>query len=79
MFRIGAKTSNFENVYFLMETHCTSIYICLLPQNPLFCQQVAKITMQIVHIAIHIPSVIRNERGLVLEPGPRKSNISTFL
>ena len=35
--------------------------------------------MQLDHIAIHIPSLIRNERGLVWQPGPRTSNISTFL
>ena len=79
MFRIGTKTSNFENVYFLVETHCTSMYICLLPQNQILCQQIVKITMQIVHIARYIQSLIRIERGLGLEPGPRTSKISTFL
>ena len=36
-FRMAAMTSNFENFYFLIEIHCTSMYICLLPQNQLLC------------------------------------------
>ena len=53
-FRMGVRTSNIENFYFLIEIHCTSMYICLLPQNQLFCQQVVINTMQIDHIAIDI-------------------------
>ena len=62
---MGARTSNFKHFYFLIEIHCTSryMYICLLPQNQVLCQQVAIITMQLDHIAIHIPSLIRTERG----------------
>ena len=67
---MGARPSNFENLYFLIEIHCTSMYICLLPQNQLLYQTFAIITMQVVHIEIHTPSLIRNEKGLVLEPGP---------
>ena len=78
-FRMGARTSNFENFYFLIELHCTSMYISLLSQNQLLCQQVAIITVQVYHIAIHIPSLIVIEGGLEWEPGPRTSNISTFL
>ena len=74
-----ARTSNIENFYFLTEIHCTSMYICLLPQNQLLCQQVAVITMKIDHIAINISSLIRIERDLGWEPGPRTSKISTFL
>ena len=78
---MGARISNFENFYFLIEIHFTSMHICLLPQNQLMCQQVAIITMQLDHIAIqiHIPSLIRIERGLGCEPGPQTSKISTFL
>ena len=57
----------------------TSMYICLLPQNHLLCQQAAIIIMQQNHIAVHIPSLIMIEKGLLLEPGPRTSKISTFL
>ena len=77
--RMEARTSNFENFYIHMEIICTSMYICLLPQNQLLCQQVARITMQLYHIAIHIPRLIRIERGLGWKPGPRTSKISTFL
>ena len=35
--------------------------------------------MQIDHITMDIPSLIRFERGLQLEAGPRTSKISTFL
>ena len=66
---MGARTSNFENFYFLIEIHCTSMYISLLPQNQLLCQQVAMITMQLDHIAIHIPSLCRIEGLLGWEPG----------
>ena len=76
---MGVKTSNFENFNFLIEIHCTPMYICQLPNNQPLYQQVAIISMQLYHIAIHIPSLIRIERGLVWEPGPRTSNISTFL
>ena len=76
---MGARTSNFEKFYFLIKIHCTSMYICLLPQNQFLCQQVAIITMQLVHIAIHIPNLIRIEKGLGWEPGPRTSKMSTFL
>ena len=55
------------------------MYICLLPQTQLLCQQVAIIKMQLDHIAIHITSLIRIERGLGWEPGPKTSKISTFL
>ena len=61
---MGARTSNVENFYFLIEIHCTSMSICLLPQNQLLCQQVAIIAMQLDHVAIHITSLIRIERGL---------------
>ena len=63
-FRMRATISNFENFYFRIEIHCKtmSMYICVLPQIQLLCQQVAETTMQIVHIAIHIPSLIRIER-----------------
>ena len=76
---MGARTSNFENFYFLVEIHCTSMDICLLPQNQLLSQQVIKITMHLYYIAIHIQSLIRIERGLGWEPGTRTSKISTFL
>ena len=55
------------------------MYICLLPQNQLLCQQVAIVAMQLVNIEIHIPSLIRIERGLGLEPGHRTSKMPTFL
>ena len=38
------------------------MYICLLPQNQLLCQQAATITMQLPHLALHIPNLIRIER-----------------
>ena len=62
-FRMDARTSNLENFYFLIETLCKSMNICLLLQNQLLCQQVAIITTQPGHIAIHIPTFIRIERG----------------
>ena len=55
------------------------MYICLLPQNQLLCQQVAIITMQLDYIAIHIPSLIWIQRGLGWEPLARTSKISNFL
>ena len=55
------------------------MYICLLPQNQLLCQQAAIITTQLDHKAVHIPSVIMIEKGLLLEPGPRTLKISTLL
>ena len=76
---MGVRTSNFENFYFLIEIHCTSMYISLLLQNQLLYEQVAINTMQIDHIAIHITRLIRIERVLGWEQGPRTSNISTFL
>ena len=75
-----ARTSNVEIFYFLKETHSTSMYICMLHQNQLLCQQVAIIIMQIDNIAITIPIVlIRIETSLGLETRPRTSKISTFL
>ena len=53
------------------------MYICLLPQNQLLCRQVSMIAMQLYNIAIHILNLIRIERGLGREPGPRTSKIST--
>ena len=76
---MGARISNFENFCFLMEIHRASMYICLVPQNQLLCQKVVITTKQLDRIAIHIPSLIRIERGLVEEPGLRTSKISTFL
>ena len=55
------------------------MYIWKLPWNQLLFKQVAIITMQLHFIAMHIPSFIWIERGLVWEPGPRTSKISTFL
>ena len=55
------------------------MFICLLPQNQLLCQQVGIIPMQTVEIALHIPSLIMIERGLGWEPGPRASKISPCL
>ena len=76
---MGVRTSNFENFYFLIEIHCTSMNIGILPKSPLLCQQVAIITIQLDNISIQIPSVLRIERGLGWEPGPRTSKVSTFL
>ena len=73
------RTSNVETFYFLIEIHCTSMYVCLLPQNQLLCQEVAIITMQLDHIAIQILRLTMIARGLEWEPGPRTSKISTFL
>ena len=70
---MGARTSNIENFSFLIDIHCTSMYISLLSQNQVLCQQVGIITVQRGHIAIHIPSLIRIEKGLELESGPRTS------
>ena len=72
---MGDRTSTIEH---FIEIHCTSMYICLLPQNHLFSQQVAIITMQLDHIAVHTPSLIKIEKGLEWEPGPRTSN-NTFI
>ena len=44
------------------------MYICLLPQNQLFCQQIAITTIQLDYIAIHMPSLLRIERGLGWKP-----------
>ena len=55
------------------------MYICLLPQNGLFCQQVAIITIELDHIAIHIPNLVLIERCLGWEAGPQTSEMSTFL
>ena len=77
--RMEARTSNFENFYCLLEIHCTSMYLCLLPQIQLLCQQVATISMQLNHIAIYILNLIRIERGLGWQPGPRTSKMSFFL
>ena len=55
------------------------MYICLLPKNQPLCHEVAIITMQEVHIAILIPILIKVEKGLVWEAGPRTSKLSTFL
>ena len=44
--------------------------MCLLPQNHLLCQQAAIHAMQLRHISIHIPNLIRIERGIVGEPKP---------
>ena len=43
------------------------MYICLLLENQLLCQQAAVIAKQLGHISIHIPSLIRIEGGLVGE------------
>ena len=72
---MGDRTSTIEH---FIEIHGTSMYICLLPQNHLFSQQVAIITMQLDHIAVHTTSLIRIEKGLEWEPGPRTSN-NTFI
>ena len=72
---MDARTSNFENFYFLIEIPYTLMYISLLPKNQLLCQQVAIIAMQLDHIAIHIPSLIGIERGIGWEPGPRTSKL----
>ena len=55
------------------------MYICLLPENQRLCQQTAVVAKQLGHISIHTPSLIRIERGLVGEPGPRTSKSATFL
>ena len=55
------------------------MYICLLPQNQLLCQQAAVVAKQRGHISIDIPSLIRFERGLVAEPEHRTSKIAIFL
>ena len=72
---MGARTSNFENFYFLIEIHCRFINICLLPQHQLVFLQVAIVIMQEYHIAIHIPGFIRIERGLGREPGSQTLKI----
>ena len=76
---MGGRTANFENFFFLIEIYYTLMYISLLPKNLLLCQQVAIIAMQLHHIAIHIPSLIRIKRGIEWELGLRTSKISTFL
>ena len=76
---MGARTWNLENFYFLIEIHLKSMYIGLLSQNKLLCQQVAITIMQLDHITMHIPSLIRIEKDLGLETGPRTSKIATFL
>ena len=63
-------SSNFENFYFRIVTNYTSMYICLLPQNQLLCQQVAIIIIQLDRITIHIPTLFRIELGLGSEQGP---------
>ena len=70
--RSGARTSNFEKCYFPC-LPCISIYTCLLVQ------QTSTAAMQLVHILIHIPSLNRNDRGLVGERGSQTSKIATFL
>ena len=40
------------------------MYVCLLPQNQLLCQHVAITTIQLDHIATHVPCLIRIESGL---------------
>ena len=52
---MGARTSNFQNFYFLIEIHCTSMYICLLPQNQLLCQQatIAEVSIYICLLPKH--------------------------
>ena len=55
------------------------MYVCLLPQNQHLCKQVAIITMHPDHIGIHIPPLIRIERGLEWESGRRTSKMFTFL
>ena len=80
-FRMAARTSYFKNFYFLIEIHCTSMYICL-PQNQLLRQQVAIITLQPGHISVHKLSLIMIERGLGWEPRSRAgpySNTHTML
>ena len=62
-----------------MEIHCISMYICLLPENQLFCQQAAVDAMQLGHISIHMPSLFRIKRVLVGEPEPQTLKIATFL
>ena len=73
---MGARTSNLENFCFLIEIHCTSLYIMLMPRNQLLCLQVNIMTMQQDHIATHTPRFIRIEKGLELVPGPRTSIVS---
>ena len=73
------RTSIVENFYFVIEIHCTSMYICVLPQIQLLCQQIVIIAMPLDHIAIHITISITIARGLEWEPGPRTSKISTFI
>ena len=75
---MGARTSIVENFYFVIEIHCTSMYICVLPHIQLLCQIVI-IAMPLDHIAINITKLITIARGLEWEPGPRTSKISTFL
>ena len=53
------------------EVHFISMYMCLLRQNQLLCQQAAILAMQLGHISIDVPSLIRIERGLEGEPRPR--------
>ena len=52
------------------------MYICLLPENQHLCKQTAVIAKPLGCISIHIPSLIRIERDLVGEPGPRKLLLS---
>ena len=52
------------------------MYICLLPQIQLLIQQVAIITMQIGHRAIHIPNLIRIER---VKDGSQDLELRKFL
>ena len=57
------------------------MYISLLRQNQVLRQQAAVVAMhavQLHYITIHIPSLVRIERGLGWEPGPRTSKIDTF-
>ena len=63
-----ARTSNFGNVYLLIEIHCMDVFLSAAP-NQLLYQPVAIIPMQLDHIVIHIPSLIRIESGLGWEPG----------
>ena len=55
------------------------MYICLLHQNLVLCQQVTIAVMQLGHTLIHFLSLNRIERGLVGMPGPRTSKSATFL
>ena len=64
---------------FLTEMNCISMYICLLHRNHLLCQQAAIPAIKLCQISMHIPSLIRIERGLVGKPLPRNWKSATFL